>query len=130
NLFSSTLSRQSLLHALLLARLQVVGVTLHFLNYVFRLNLALEPTQGILLRLTLLQSNFCQTDHPQTSPDRTNFSIHHSEYPSSALSSSSSSSLPSPSSSSSFSSSSGSCRRRASAATNAARAREYMTPPR
>jgi hypothetical protein len=47
-LFSSTLSRQSLLQALLLARLQVVGVTLHFLNDVFRLNLALEPTQGIL----------------------------------------------------------------------------------
>src|SRR6266851_368660 len=95
NLFSSTLSRQSLFHALLLARLQVEGVTLHFLNYVFRLNLALEPTQGILQRLTLLQSNFCQTDHPQTSPDSTNLSIHHSEYPSSS-SSSSSLSLPSP----------------------------------
>jgi hypothetical protein len=78
-LFSSTLSRQSLLQALLLTRLQVVGVTLHFLNYVFRLNLALEPTQSILQRLTLLQSNFCQTDHPQTRPDGTNLSIHHSE---------------------------------------------------
>ena len=65
NLFSSTLSRQSLFHAFLLAWLQVVGVTFHFLNYVFRLNLALEPTQGSLQRLTLLQSNFCQTDHPK-----------------------------------------------------------------
>jgi hypothetical protein len=35
-------------------------VTLHFLNNVFRLNLALEPAQGILNRLTFLQSNFCQ----------------------------------------------------------------------
>ena len=41
-LFSGPLSRQSLLHSALLARLQVVGVTLHFLNDVsdvFRLNL-------------------------------------------------------------------------------------------
>src|SRR6266581_4941314 len=48
NLFSGTLSRQSLLQSALLTRLQVVGVTLHFLNDVFRLNLALEPTEGIL----------------------------------------------------------------------------------
>src|SRR5207245_7725523 len=46
NLFSGTLSRQSLLQSPLLARLQVVRMTLHFLNDVFRLNLALEPTQG------------------------------------------------------------------------------------
>jgi len=66
NLFSGTLSRQSLLLSPLLARLQVVGMTLHFLNDVFRLNLALEPTQGILQRFAVMQSNFCQTDHPQT----------------------------------------------------------------
>jgi hypothetical protein len=48
NLFSGTLSRQSLLHSALRARLQVEGVTLHFLNDVFRLNLALKPTKGIL----------------------------------------------------------------------------------
>src|SRR5437763_10218952 len=48
NLFSGTLSRQGLLQSALLARLQVVGVALHFLNDVFRLNLALEPTEGIL----------------------------------------------------------------------------------
>src|SRR2546428_4872261 len=71
NLFSGTLSRQSLLQSALIARLQVVGVTLHFLNDVFRLNLALEPTKGILQRLALLQSNFCQTHHPQTSSNRT-----------------------------------------------------------
>src|SRR5437868_42653 len=68
--FSGTLSRQSLLHSALLARLQVVGVTLHFLNDVLRLHLALEATKGVLQRLTLLQSNFCQIHHPQTSPDR------------------------------------------------------------
>ncbi len=64
NLFSRTFSRQSLLYPALLARLQVVGVTLHFLNDVFRLNLALESTQGILQRLTFLQSNFCQNSSP------------------------------------------------------------------
>ncbi len=42
-------------------------MTFHFLNDVFGLNLALEPTKGILQRLALLQSNFCQTHHPQTS---------------------------------------------------------------
>ena len=68
NLFSGTLSRQSLLESPLLARLQVVGMTLHFLNDVFRLNLALEPTQRILQRLALLQSNFCQTLHPPNQP--------------------------------------------------------------
>jgi hypothetical protein len=72
NLFSGTLARQSFFHPALLARLQVVGVTLHFLNDVFRLNLALKATQGILQRLALLQSNFRQIHHPQTSPGGTN----------------------------------------------------------
>jgi len=66
NFFSGPLSSQSLLHAPLLARFQIVGVTLDFPNDIFRLNLALEPTQGILQRFAVLQSNFCQTDHPQT----------------------------------------------------------------
>src|SRR5579864_7000791 len=56
--FPGTLARQSLLHSALLARLQVIGVTLHFLNDVLRLNLALEAAKGVLQRLTLLQSNF------------------------------------------------------------------------
>ena len=55
------------LHPTSFARLQVVGVTLHFLNDVFRLNLALEAAQGVLQGLALLQSNFCQTHHPQPS---------------------------------------------------------------
>jgi hypothetical protein len=47
-LFTRTLARQSLFHSALLAWFQVVGVTLHFLDNVFRLNLALESTQGVL----------------------------------------------------------------------------------
>ncbi len=80
NLFSDALSRQSLRQPTLLARLQVVGVTLHFLNDFFRLNFALEPTQGVLQRFALLQSNFCQTHHPQTSPNRTRHDLCHLYY--------------------------------------------------
>ena len=43
-----TLLRQSLLHPASLTRFQVVGVTLDFFNNVFRLDLALESTEGIL----------------------------------------------------------------------------------
>jgi hypothetical protein len=57
-LFSGTLSRQSLLDALLLARLQVEGVTFDLLDDVFLLHLAFEPTKGVLQRLAFLQSNF------------------------------------------------------------------------
>ncbi len=71
NLLASTLSRQGFLHSTLRARLQVERVTLYFLNDVFRLNLALEPPQGILDGLTFLQSNFCQTHHPQPKLYRT-----------------------------------------------------------
>jgi hypothetical protein len=44
-LFSGTLSRQSLLQPTLLARLQVVRVTLDFLNNVFRLNGTAQPAK-------------------------------------------------------------------------------------
>ena len=67
NLFSGTLSGQRFLHPSFRARLQVEGVTLYFLNDVFCLNLALEPAQGVLDRLAFLQSNFCQSHHPQPS---------------------------------------------------------------
>ena len=43
--FAGTLACQRLFHARLLARLQVIGVTLHFPNNVFLLDLAFEPTQ-------------------------------------------------------------------------------------
>jgi hypothetical protein len=48
NLLSSTLSRQSVLHPALCARLQIEGVALHFSNDVFRLNLALEATESLV----------------------------------------------------------------------------------
>ena len=67
NLLLCPLASQRLLYAELGARLQIVGVTLYFLNDVFRLNFALEPTQGALNGLAFLQSNFCQTKSPPNS---------------------------------------------------------------
>jgi hypothetical protein len=64
--FTGTLLRQRLLYSASLARLQIVGVTFHFFNDVLCLNLAFEPAQGVLERFALLQSNFCQINHPQT----------------------------------------------------------------
>jgi hypothetical protein len=60
-LFPRTLPRQSLFHAALFSRFQVVGVTLHFFDDVFRLNLTFESTERVLQGLALLQSNFCHT---------------------------------------------------------------------
>jgi hypothetical protein len=77
NLFAGTLSRQGFFHAALRPRLQIKGVTLYLFNDVLGLNLALKPTQRILDGLTFLQSNFCQSIHPQTRPDRTTYSLHH-----------------------------------------------------
>ena len=65
--FSGTLSRQSLLDALLLARLQVEGVTPDLLDDVFLLHFAFEATKRIPRRLALLQSDFCQSHHLPTS---------------------------------------------------------------
>ncbi len=62
--FTTTLACQSLFYPLLFARFQVVGVTLHFFDDVFLLNLALETTEGILQRLAFLQSDFGQTLAP------------------------------------------------------------------
>ena len=64
---AGALLRQSLLHPFSLTWLQVVGVTLYFLNDVFGLNLALEAAQGVFQGLALLQSNFCHRHHPPTS---------------------------------------------------------------
>ena len=47
-------------------------MTLDLLNDVFLLHLSLEATKGILQRLALLQSNFCQSDHlPTNNQSRT-----------------------------------------------------------
>ena len=42
-------------------------MTLYILNDVFRLNLALESTQGVFQRFTLLNSYFCQSGTPNES---------------------------------------------------------------
>ena len=52
-------------------------MTLHFLNDVFGLNLALEPAQSILDRLAFLQSNFRQRITPQPVPNETSNSLTH-----------------------------------------------------
>src|SRR5438309_3287125 len=77
-LFPGALSRQRFFYSALRTWLQVERVTLHFLDDVLGLNLALEPAQGILDGLILLQSNFCQSVHPQPSPDWTIYSSYHS----------------------------------------------------
>jgi len=67
-LFPATLARQRFFHALLLAGLQIKGVSLDLLDNVFLLHLALEPAQGIFEGLTLLQSDFSQSTTPPNSP--------------------------------------------------------------
>ena len=47
-LFTAAFARQSFLHALLFARLQVEGVSFDLLDYVFLLNLALEAPKSVL----------------------------------------------------------------------------------
>jgi len=61
---AAALTGQCFFYALLLARLQVKGVTLDLLDNVFLLHLALKSAQSILEGLTLLKPYFCQTDTP------------------------------------------------------------------
>ena len=70
NFFPAPFSSQRLLDALLLARFQVEGVFLDFLDDVFLLDLSLETPQGIFDRLTILNSNFRQSIHPHSGCDR------------------------------------------------------------
>ncbi len=60
SLLAIPLARQSCLDAFLLTGLQVVGVTLDFLDDVFLLNLPLEPAKSIFQRLAFLNTNLCQ----------------------------------------------------------------------
>jgi hypothetical protein len=60
SLFAIPLARQGSLDAALLARLQVVGVTLDFLDDVLLLDLPLETAKRILKRLAFLYTNFGQ----------------------------------------------------------------------
>jgi hypothetical protein len=59
----AALARQCFFYALLLARLQVKGVTLDLLDDVFLLHFALESTQCIFEGLALLKSYFCQLNY-------------------------------------------------------------------
>lgn len=47
-LFTAALASQSFFQTLLFARLEVIGVTFHFLNDVLLLNFALETAKGVL----------------------------------------------------------------------------------
>ena len=60
SLFPAPFASQRFFYALLLAWLEVVGVSLDLLDDVFLLYFALETPQGILKRLTFLQSYFRQ----------------------------------------------------------------------
>ncbi len=66
-LLACSLASQRGLHTLLLAGLQVKGMTLHFLNNVFLLYLPLETAQSVLEGFPLLKSYFRQTDTPPDS---------------------------------------------------------------
>jgi hypothetical protein len=70
-LLACALASQRGFHALFLAGLQVKGVALNLLDNVFLLHFALETTQRVLERFTLLKSNFRQTDTPPDSSGRT-----------------------------------------------------------
>ena len=61
--FPAAFARQCFLHALLLAGLQIKGVSFDLFDDVFLLHLALKAAQCILKGLTLLQSDFCQRDY-------------------------------------------------------------------
>jgi hypothetical protein len=64
------LARQRFFHAALFTGFEVEAVTLHFLDDVFGLHLALEAPECILKRLAFLHANLCQSDTPQFLPDR------------------------------------------------------------
>ena len=68
-LFASPLAGQSLLYALLLSRLEVVGMSFHFLDDIFLLDFAFETAQGVFQRLAFLESYFRQSTHLLTCLD-------------------------------------------------------------
>jgi len=63
------LARQRLFYTTALARFQVKGVTLHFLDNVFLLDFALKPAQCILKRLAFLHANLCQRNYTSKHPN-------------------------------------------------------------
>jgi len=65
-LFAVALASQRGLHTLLLTWLQIEGVPLDFLNDVLLQNFALEASQRIFERFTILNANFGQRPPPVT----------------------------------------------------------------
>ena len=63
-LFAEPFTREGLFRTTLLTWLHVVAVLLDLFDNVFRLDLSLEPSKGILQRLTLLNDNFCHAYSP------------------------------------------------------------------
>jgi hypothetical protein len=68
SLLAIPLACQCGLHTTFFAGLQIVGMTLYFLDDVFLLDLALEPAQCILERLAFLNTNLCQINPPPNLP--------------------------------------------------------------
>jgi len=60
---AAALARQSFFYALPLAGLQIERVTFYFLDYVLGLYLPLKAAKSVLEGLTLLKSNFSQSDY-------------------------------------------------------------------
>jgi hypothetical protein len=60
---TAALACQRFFHPLLLAGLQIKGVTFHFLDNVFLLYLPLKTAERIFEGLALLQSDFSQTNY-------------------------------------------------------------------
>ena len=73
-LLADTLASQSFLDSPLLARFQVEGVPLNFLDNILLLNLALKAPQRVLQRLAFLKSHFSQLlTHPISLFDEHNY---------------------------------------------------------
>jgi hypothetical protein len=70
SLLTVPLARQGCLDAALLAGLQVVGVTLYFLDDVLLLYLPLEPAQSVFQRFAFLNANLRQRSPPPNLPVR------------------------------------------------------------
>ena len=69
SLLAIPLACQCCLHAALLTGLQIVGVTLYFLDDVLLLYLPLKPAQRIFERLAFLYANLCQEIPPPNPPN-------------------------------------------------------------
>jgi hypothetical protein len=69
--FPAALTRQRFFYTLFFAGLQIKGVPFDLLDNVFLLHLPLKAAKCIFEGFSLLQPDFGQEPHPQTSPDRT-----------------------------------------------------------